>query len=124
MSTRSVVLVVLGALLVAGGGVSTAVVLTSGEDQRPATSVRACVTKGNVVVAASARGRCPKGSRMVRVGSRGPRGGSGPAGPQGTAGPPGAPGEQGTSGVPGEQGPAGPSGPPGEAPPVIDGGTP
>lgn len=82
---------------------------------RKITQVKACTTAGGVLVVPKPTGACPKGSRKVTLGVKGPRGATGapgPAGPVGPAGPAGggSPGTDGKDGAPGAPGPIGPKG--------------
>jgi|SRR6478736_3288291 len=98
--------VVAGAVVLVGLGYGVAVATGA----REPSAVTVCVTKKNVVVSASHRSACPKGSHRVSVGTQGPQG---LPGVPGAAGAPGAPGAQGATGATGAAGPAGPQGLPG-----------
>ena len=90
--------VVAGALVFVGLGYGVAVATGATTGSSKPAVVKVCVTKKNVVVSASRKSACPKGTRRVAVTTRG------------LQGPPGAPGAPGATGA---TGPAGPQGIPG-----------
>lgn len=91
MRRRSLLDLGIAAALVVSGAAGASVVSGSSE------SVRGCVGKRDTLVSANAKGRCPRGSRVVRIGRVGPTGAQGATG---ATGQPGAAGADGTSPVP------------------------
>lgn len=57
-------------------------------ERRAPQVVKVCVTKKSVVVSATKRGKCPRGTRLTAISKTGPRG---PIGPRGASGSPGSP---------------------------------
>lgn len=93
LRSRTTALVAASTILVAGGyGASAAVQAASTPSE-----VSVCVTKKNVVVSATKKGKCPAGLSKVTVGVEGPRGPAGPAGPAGATGAVGPVGPAGTT---------------------------
>lgn len=93
MASRRVVplvtaVLVAAAVVVGGSAVVATAAVGSG-------TVKVCTTHKGVVVSASKKSRCPKGTTKRKVdvqGARGPAGARGPTGPRGPAGQAGAPG--------------------------------
>lgn len=104
ISPRSAMFVALG--LVVGLLMGGVVVATAAGGSKP---VMACAKKG-VLVMPSAKGTCPKRSKVVKLGQKGP---VGPVGPQGQQGAPGPQGPQGDTGATGPKGATGATGPKG-----------
>lgn len=86
MRTRTAVVVTAAAVVLGVAGASAAVATDTVRVSAGASGVKVCLTKKNVVVGASKKSRCPKGSKKKAVAVRGPRGLRGPTGAQGPAG--------------------------------------
>lgn len=86
MHTRTAVVITSATVVLGVAGASAAVATDTVRVSAGANGVKVCLTKKNVVVGASKKSRCPKGSKKKAVAVRGPRGLRGPAGAQGPAG--------------------------------------
>jgi len=93
-SSAATVTLAVAAAVIAGTGVGVAAA-------KAPPAFKACANKKNVLVLATSKGACAKGTHAVTLSARGP---VGPAGPRGTTG---ATGATGTTGAKGDTGPAG-----------------
>lgn len=86
MRARTALITIATTVAVGVIGASTAVATDTVRVSAGPAGVKVCITKKNVVVGASAKSRCPKGSKKKRVAVRGPQGVRGATGAQGPAG--------------------------------------
>jgi hypothetical protein len=86
-------------LLLAGAALLLTTGIAVGQAASKTKSYTACATKKNVLTLSNSKGKCARGTHVVRLSARGP---AGPAGPKGHTG---ATGPKGSTGVAGPPGP-------------------